>query len=75
MEIREMKNWEGFEASIRELEAERADLKAQRSPFEVSQFLFRGQGSSAWELKTTLEVRVRQTHLPCFEVSGHTSLC
>jgi hypothetical protein len=49
-----MRSWEEFEASVRELESERAALEAQ-SPLYVSPLLYRGQASSAWRLDTTLE--------------------
>jgi hypothetical protein len=55
METREMKSWDEFEEELRRLESERAALESGRSPLYVSPFLFRGQGSSVWGLKTTWE--------------------
>lgn len=55
METREMESWDQFEKELKDLERKRAELESERSPFYVAPLLFRGQGSSVWQLKTTWE--------------------
>lgn len=54
MEQKDFNSWSELESYVRELESNRLTLKNQ-SIGHVSHLLFRGQESSSWPLRTTLE--------------------
>jgi hypothetical protein len=54
MKTYDVESWEEFISKLNLLQEER-DQRANNSKISVSQLLFRGQGNSEWELKTTLE--------------------
>ena len=54
MKVIEVKDWNDFEAKLEELNAEVSQLR-KKSPYGVSELLFRGQSNSKWGLETTLE--------------------
>lgn len=54
MEEHTLSSWEEFEESLQDLEEQRAK-RQQDTVLATSEFLYRGQGHSAWRLQTTLD--------------------
>ena len=54
MNIKNLETWEDFEKEIALLIADRKE-REKETPSSVSHFLYRGQGDSTWDLKTTLD--------------------